>query len=133
VQTCDTTTGGSDTGEGEGEGSGESANRTGGDGVNGEECGDAARARGATLSDHRWEGTNIEHDHRALFVANRRGKRWLWSGGARLDQPRIAWHVEMRFSGASACWLGARFTRRCSQVGTNGLGLTAQGAEGAEE
>ena len=133
MEACDETTGRSDTGEGEGEGGGEATDRTGGNGVNGEECGDAARARGATLGDDRRERSNIEHDHRALFVANRRGKRRLWRGGARFDQARIARHVEVRLRGTSACWLGARFTRRCSQVGTDGLGLTAKGAESAEE
>jgi hypothetical protein len=133
VQTCDTTTGRSDTCESEGEGGCKSANRTRGNGINGQECGDAARARRATFSDHRRKGTNIEHDHRALFVANRRGEGWLWSGGARLDQTRVARHVEVRLCGASTCWLSASLTRWRLQVGADGLGLTAQGAKRAEE
>ena len=129
----DTTAGRADAGEGEREGGGEAADRTRGNGVNSQECGDAARARRATFSDDRWKGTNIEHDHRALFVANRRGEGWLWGGCTRLDQTCVARHVEVRLCGASTCWLSASLTRWPLQLGADGLGLTAQGAKRAEE
>jgi hypothetical protein len=69
----------------------------------------------------------------APFVANRRGKGWLWGGGTRLDQTCVARHVEVRLCGASTCWLSASLTRWPLQLGADGLGLTAQGAKRAEE
>ena len=70
MESCNSTTSGADTGEGQGKGGGEAADRTRGNGIDRKECGDAARARGASLGDHCGEGANVEHNHCTIFVAN---------------------------------------------------------------
>jgi hypothetical protein len=133
VQTCNATACRPNTRQGEGEGGGQPSDWTWGNGIDGQECGDATCARGPALGDHRWEGADVEHDHRSGFITNGRGEGGLCRRCIRFGQARIAWHIEVRLGGAATRWLCISLARGPLQVGAERLGLTAQRAKCTEE